>query len=89
MLGYNSGMFLPVSMPGTVVGGFTEEVQKEVGFNCTVVLPATHDTGSAVLADADKRRRCGVYQFRHMVADGNRAKRSGLLHGEYEGKLYK
>lgn len=50
MLGYNSKMFRPVSMPGTVVGGFTEEVQKEVGFNCTVVLPATHDTGSAVLA---------------------------------------
>lgn len=50
MLGYNSKMFSPVSMPGTVVGEFTEEVQKEVGFNCTVVLPATHDTGSAVLA---------------------------------------
>ena len=50
MLGYNFRMFLPVSMPGTVVGDFTEEVQKEVGFNCTVVLPATHDTGSAVLA---------------------------------------
>lgn len=50
MLGYNSRMFLPVSMPGTLVGDFTEEVQKEVGFNCTVVLPATHDTGSAVLA---------------------------------------
>lgn len=50
MLGYNSKMFLPVSMPGTVVGDFTKEVQKEVGFNCTVVLPATHDTGSAVLA---------------------------------------
>ena len=50
MLGYNSRMFLPVSMPGAVVGDFTEEVQKEVGFNCTVVLPATHDTGSAVLA---------------------------------------
>ncbi|HIX64347.1 MAG TPA: rhamnulokinase [Candidatus Mediterraneibacter colneyensis] len=50
MLGYNSKMFLPVSMPGTVVGDFTEEVQKEAGFNCTVVLPATHDTGSAVLA---------------------------------------
>ena len=50
MLGYNSRMFRPVSMPGTVVGDFTEEVQKEVGFNCTVVLPATHDTGSAVLA---------------------------------------
>lgn len=50
MLGCNSKMFRPVSMPGTVVGEFTEEVQKEVGFNCTVVLPATHDTGSAVLA---------------------------------------
>ena len=50
MLGYNSKMFRPVSMPGTVVGDFTEKVQKEVGFNCTVVLPATHDTGSAVLA---------------------------------------
>ena len=50
MLGYNKKMFRPVSMPGTVVGDLTEEVQKEVGFNCTVVLPATHDTGSAVLA---------------------------------------
>ncbi len=50
MLGYNSKMFRPVSMPGTVVSDFTEDVQKEVGFNCTVVLPATHDTGSAVLA---------------------------------------
>ena len=50
MLGYNPKMFRPVSMPGTVVGEFTEEVQKEVGFNCTVVLPATHDTGSAGLA---------------------------------------
>lgn len=50
MLGYNSKMFLPVSMPGTVVGNFTKEVQEEVGFDCTVILPATHDTGSAVLA---------------------------------------
>lgn len=50
MLGYNSKMFRPVSIPGTVVGDFKEDVQKEVGFNCTVVLPATHDTGSAVLA---------------------------------------
>ena len=50
MLGYNSKMFQPVSMPGTVVGSFTKEIQDEVGFDCTVVLPATHDTGSAVLA---------------------------------------
>lgn len=50
MLGYNKKMFRPVSMPGTVVGNFTKEIQEEVGFDCTVVLPATHDTGSAVLA---------------------------------------
>lgn len=50
MLGFNRKMFRPVSMPGTVVGNLTEEIQKEVGFDCTVVLPATHDTGSAVLA---------------------------------------
>ena len=50
MLGYNTKMFQPVSMPGTVVGNFTREIQEEVGFDCTVILPATHDTGSAVLA---------------------------------------
>lgn len=50
MLGYNSKMFQPVSMPGTVVGNFTKAIQEDVGFDCTVVLPATHDTGSAVLA---------------------------------------
>lgn len=50
MLGYNTKMFQPVSMPGTVVGSFTKEIQEEVGFDCKVILPATHDTGSAVLA---------------------------------------
>lgn len=50
LLGYPKKLFRPVSMPGTVVGGFTKEIQEELGFDCTVVLPATHDTGSAVLA---------------------------------------
>lgn len=50
MLGYNTRMFQTVSMPGTVVGNFSNAIQEEVGFDCTVVLPATHDTGSAVLA---------------------------------------
>ena len=50
MLGYNRKMFRPVSMPGTVVGNFTKEIREEVGFDCKVVLPATHDTGSAVLS---------------------------------------
>ena len=34
-LGYPSEIFLPLSMPGTVVGNLTEEIQKEVGFDLT------------------------------------------------------
>ena len=49
-LGYNREIFKPLSMPGESVGNFTKEVQEQVGFNCQVILPATHDTGSAVLA---------------------------------------
>ncbi|MCD8147323.1 MAG: rhamnulokinase [Clostridiales bacterium] len=49
-LGLPTGLFGELSMPGTVVGDFTQEIQQEVGFNATVVLPATHDTGSAFLA---------------------------------------
>lgn len=49
-LGYPKRIFRPVSMPGTVVGDFLPEIQRRVGFNCKVILPATHDTGSAVLA---------------------------------------
>ena len=43
-------LFGPLRTPGTVLGRFTEEVQREAGFDCTVILPATHDTGSAFLA---------------------------------------
>ncbi len=37
-------------MPGARLGRFTAEVKEAVGFDCEVVLPATHDTGSAFLA---------------------------------------
>ena len=49
-LGYPTDIFQEIRMPGTALGDLTPEVQAEVGFNCKVVLPATHDTGSAVLA---------------------------------------
>ena len=49
-LGLPDGMFKPLSMPGTVLGGFTSAVQGVVGYNAKVVLPACHDTGSAYLA---------------------------------------
>ncbi len=49
-LGFNESLFDDIYMPKTVVGNFTPEIQKEVGFDCRVILPATHDTGSAVLS---------------------------------------
>ena len=49
-LGYPRKMFQKLIMPGTSVGHFTEEVKAEVGFDVEGVAPATHDTGSAVLA---------------------------------------
>lgn len=49
-LGYPRGIFQKITEPGCVLGNFAEEIQREVGFDCQVVLPATHDTGSAVLA---------------------------------------
>ncbi len=39
-----------IEKPGTLVGEFLKDVEKEVGFNCKVILPATHDTASAILA---------------------------------------
>ena len=49
-LGLPTKLFGELSMPGTVVGDLTPEMQELVGFNTTVILPATHDTGSAFLA---------------------------------------
>ena len=49
-LGLPEKLFCELSMPGTVVGELTKEMQEAVGFNTTVILPATHDTGSAFLA---------------------------------------
>lgn len=50
LLGYPRRIFAPICKPGTVLGCLTEEVQQEVGFNCNVILPGSHDTASAVLA---------------------------------------
>lgn len=49
-LGYPVEIFQKLVTPGTELGSLTEEVQAEVGYNCKVVVPATHDTGSAVIA---------------------------------------
>lgn len=49
-LGFPEKIFLPLSLPGSPVGELTSEIREKVGFSCRVVLPATHDTASAVMA---------------------------------------
>lgn len=49
-LGLPKDIFLPISMPGTLVGSLKEDIKKEVGFDLDVVLCGSHDTASAVMA---------------------------------------
>ncbi len=49
-LGLPTNIFQQIQMPGTVLGELTQEIQDKVGYNCKVILPPSHDTGSAVLA---------------------------------------
>lgn len=49
-LGLKESLFKELSLPGTEVGSLKKEIAEEVGFNAKVVLPATHDTASAVMA---------------------------------------
>ena len=49
-LGLNKGLFKELSNPGTVVGTFKEDIKEYLGYDAKVVLPATHDTASAVEA---------------------------------------
>lgn len=49
-LGLPTGIFGPLALPGARIGRFTRVVREAAGFDCEVVLPATHDTGSAFLA---------------------------------------
>lgn len=49
-LGLPRAIFQAVREPGAILGSLTPEVRARVGYDAQVVLPATHDTGSAWLA---------------------------------------
>ncbi len=49
-LGFPRKIFQKIVKYGTFLGELGEEIQREVGLNCKVMLPATHDTASAVMA---------------------------------------
>lgn len=49
-LGLPRRIFRGIVLPGYELGGLTKEMQAEIGYNCKVVVPPTHDTASAVAA---------------------------------------
>ena len=50
MLGCDPAIFKTPSAPSSTVGKFSSEVAERVGYTASVVLPATHDTASAIVA---------------------------------------
>lgn len=49
-LGLPGKIFLPIEKTGTLAGELSEKIAAEVGFGCKVVMVASHDTASAVMA---------------------------------------
>ena len=47
-------LFCPLQKPGTILGGLSDEVKAEIGYDCQVVMVTSHDTASAVLAVPSK-----------------------------------
>ena len=48
--GINEEMFQEIKMPKTSLGNLRKELVDELGFDMEVILPATHDTGSAFIS---------------------------------------
>lgn len=48
-LGLSEGIFPPIVKAGTKLGNLLPEIAETIGFDCSVIVPASHDTGSAVL----------------------------------------
>ncbi len=49
-IGVPKNIFLPISDPSTVVGKLKPEIIEKIGFDTKVVMTASHDTASAVMA---------------------------------------
>lgn len=50
LLGYPAKLFGALHQPGSSVGHLLPAIQQEIGFNCSVILAASHDTASAYLS---------------------------------------
>lgn len=43
-------IFKEMVQPGYQLGELSQDIEVEIGFNCKVIIPATHDTGSSYMA---------------------------------------
>lgn len=75
-LDYPEHIFQRIELPGHEIGTLRKVIREEVGFDCKVILTATHDTGAAVMAVPTGTS--AVYQFRYMASYGNGAYGSRL-----------
>ena len=50
LLGYPRHIFMPVGMPGMLVGSLKPELVRKIGYACDVILVGGHDTASAVVS---------------------------------------
>ncbi len=50
LLGYPKDIFMPICMPGTVIGTLRSELVEEIGYDLKVMLVGSHDTASAVIS---------------------------------------
>ncbi|WP_394243869.1 rhamnulokinase [Vibrio astriarenae] len=48
--GVKCDIFGQAQLPGHCIGRLKDSIKQKIGFDCEVVLPATHDTGSAFIA---------------------------------------
>jgi rhamnulokinase len=49
-LGYKRSLFQKILTPGASLGSVKADISEELGYTVNVTVPATHDTGSAVMA---------------------------------------
>ncbi|MDR0817834.1 MAG: rhamnulokinase [Clostridiales Family XIII bacterium] len=52
-LGLDPKIFLDPAQPGTRAGSLLPGIAEQIGYSCDVVLPASHDTASAIMAIPD------------------------------------
>ena len=69
-LGLPAEIFHELAMPGTVLGHLLPEIQAQVGFDTAVILPATHDTGSAFLVENEKPITTRASQAQNFTNEG-------------------